>query len=176
MNKSSRIVERSKQINSTNAKPRKKIKLSVSNTNSNSSQHPKPPKPQPSNIKTKPKSASKQLLASKWRWSPPRRKLAVEQAVDCRLFDIKITDGRRDAKIACIVANMNKMTDIDINFALLTIEHYTKEIYRIQRKVLKIDDEQLDLLPKEEQTLFQQLKSSGEVEEARLTQMSANSS
>ena len=183
LNKSQRAIDRNVAINSSQPRPKKRQKVSV-NTKSNnhndpnvkSKSHSKPQKPQPPSSKSKPKSNSTNLLAPSWRWSPKRRTIAVKQAVKYRLFDIKIVDGKRDSKINVIVSEMNGMTDIDINFVLLTVDSYKKEIYRIQRKVLKFKEDQLDLLPEEEQQLHQQLKQSGHVAEANKSRMSANSS
>ena len=124
------------------------------------------------------KAKTKGTLAAAWRWSPPRRTVAVSEAVKNRLFDIGVANNKRDSKIDEIVKNINGMKEIDVNFALLTSEHYRKEIYKIQRKVLKLgvaDEQSILLLPKEEQDLFKQLKEAGEVKEASLTTMSADS-
>ena len=122
------------------------------------------------------KQSKKQHMANTWRWTPKRREVAVKKATDCMLFDIKVDKGMRDAKISVIVSEMNQMTDVDVNFALLETTAYTKEIYRIQRKVLKINEDQLDILPEQEQLLYKQLKDGGHFEEASKARMEANSS
>ena len=140
--------DRSKDINSNIPRPQKRLRLLNDDENANKNIQPRKPqpptsRPTSSKNKSKTKSNSKQLLAQNWRWSPPRRTIAVEQAVKYRLFDIKLIDGKRDQKIAFIVTEMNGMTDVDINFVLLTTESYTKEIYKIQRKVLKVKEDAL---------------------------------
>lgn len=123
------------------------------------------------------RSKTKGKLASTWRWSPARRTVAVNKANAIRLFDITVDGGKRDAKIEEITKEMNQLTDIDVNFALLTAEHYRKEIYKIQRKVIKLgvkDEGPIALLPDEEQELFKQLKDAGQVEEADKCTVSGN--
>ena len=129
--------------------------------------------------KNKGKAKAKGILASTWRWSPSRRTVAVNKANCVRLFDIGVESGKRDQKIVEITKEINTMTNIDVNFALMTAEHYKKEIYKIQRKVIKLgvgDEEAVLLLPKEEQELYKQLKDAGQVAEANKCTMSGNSS
>lgn len=191
LNKSQKGGDRNKAINDDIPRAKKRQRICINdnankdkntNSNSNTNSHSnrnknrKPQKPQPPSSKATAKSISSQTLSQTWRWSANRRKVAVEQAVKHRLFDIKITGGRRDSKMNVIVSEMNNMTDIDINFVLLTVENYKKEIYKIQRKVIKIPTDQVALLPNEEQQLREQLKQSGDIEEANKSRMSANSS
>lgn len=122
------------------------------------------------------KQEKKQTMANTWRWTPKRREVAIKKATDCRLFDIKIDKGLRDRKMASIVSEINGMTDVDINFVLLTTEAFKREIYKTQRKVIKVPEEQMNLLPAHELVLRKQLKEAGEVEEATKTRLAGNTS
>ena len=162
-----RATAKKRSMSATDPVPKKKQKLSGSGSECKDTNIPM--------VRTR----AQAVLGESWRWSPARRAVAVQQAVSCKLFDMKVTDGKRDSKIADIVHDINQMTHIDVNFVLLTKEQYTKEIYKIQRKVIRIgvnDKSQIALLPMEEQELFKQLDASGHVKEASKAKMSANSS
>ena len=158
---------RKRNVSSTDAVPKKKQKVSEPENKNRSN----------SKVAAKTKTKAQTALADAWRWSPTRRAVAVQQAVKHRLFDIRITSGKRDNKIKDTVADMNEMIDIDIYFILLTVEQYTKEIYKVQKKVIKIglnDKAQMLTLSDEEQDLCKQLDESGHVTEAVKARMPAN--
>lgn len=125
-----------------------------------------------------PKKASTTKLASKWRWNEQRRQTAINKAVAVNLFSYSVEDGSRDAKCKEIVSELNKNTEEDINWVLLTFEAYRKKVYEIQRKVLKLkdNDDALDLLPEAEKQLFEQLKEIGQVQEAGIAKLAGDTS
>ena len=117
-------------------------------------------------------------LASKWRWNEHRRQVVISRVVAVNLFQHSVADGSRDRYIRKIVLELNKNTEDDINWILLTFEACRKKVYEIQRKVLKFKDreEMLQLLSKAEQQLYGQLKSLGQVAAASDAKLSADTS
>ena len=164
-------------LNVRNKRSRKSIEIESDDPNPNKKQRTLPQVNTKPKAKTKPKKLPKtQILAPSWRWDKDRRKVAIQKATDCNLFNIKTTGGKRDQQIRVIVYNLNDMKDVDVNYLLLTEELYTKEIYRIQRKLERLSDEAAELLPEEEQLLFKQLLDSGHIAEARTAKVSADQS
>ena len=117
-------------------------------------------------------------LAPKWRWNDQRRQIAISKVVAVDLFSFAVEDGSRDSKMREIVLELNKNTEQDINWILLTFDAFRKKVYEIQRKVLKFKDKEnmLQVLPEAEQRLYQQLKGIGQVEEAGAAKLSGDTS
>ena len=102
----------------------------------------------------------------------------MRKAVECNLFSYSVDDGSRDKNIKALVNELNNDTKDDINWVLLRFDQYRKQIYQMQRKLLKFAEKEdsLHLLPQSEQNLFEQLKQIGQVKEAAVTKLAGNMS
>ena len=143
--------------------------------------NPNPHKKAKTVTEIKPKSKTKklsrnQILSDSWRWTKARREICVKKATSVNLFGIKVTGGKRDQQLRVIVHELNQMTDIDVNYLLLREELYKKEIYKIQRRLERLNDEAVQYLPECEQVLFKQLVDAGHIAEARKARLSAEES
>ena len=106
------VNSRRTEINANNPRSRKKPRLQFETFDIDG------------NIKPKPITK----LAAKWKWNETRKDFAVKRAVQCNLFSYPVTNNKRDAAITKIVSGINKCTDVDVNYSLLTVEKHTKKI------------------------------------------------
>ena len=171
---------RKKQINTVNDRPRKRQCRREQDANESSQDDhfismdaTNNTEPQSKPAK-KPKCTTK--LANKWIWRDHRVQKACKMAVTHKLFAKRVEQQQRDKEMRLIVSDINKCTEEDVNYALLTYEKYRKKIYELQRKLCRFPKEATELLPEYEQELFKHLDECGLIQEAATVKLKADTS